>query len=250
MARGRKSAAERRRMELEGSVEMCSQPEPVLSEPLRAASGGSALPLADYARQALEEMIVTLELKPGSTWSEVELSDRLGVGRTPVREALKRLELSNLVEIIPRSGVRVTEIDLIEYMRMLEMRRELERLIAVSAARRALDAERVRFVELANLFEAMEGIGGIEFLRHHYSAKRYLADCARNAFVARAIEPCYAMSRRFFYVYELTPHSVGVAGRHHAAIFRAAAGRDETAAARASDTLMDYVDQLARLAVR
>lgn len=249
MARGRKSAAVRRQLaHEEPSATGESAPVHVAETFIPEVRG--SLQLAEKARQALEEEIVTLQLKPGSTWSEVELSEMLGVGRTPVREALKRLEQSRLVEIIPRSGIRITEIDLIEYMRMLEMRRALERLIAVSAARRALDAERLRFEELAEQFEAMEGIGGIEFLRHHYSAKRYFAECARNAFVEQAIEPCYAMSRRFFYVYQLTPRSVGIAGGHHAAIFRAAAQRDEAAAAGASDVLMDYVEELARQAAR
>ena len=71
---------------------------------------------ADEARQKLEEMIVTLELKPGTVWSETELSERLKIGRTPVREALKRLEAEYLVEIVPRSGAKVTDIDVMQQL--------------------------------------------------------------------------------------------------------------------------------------
>ncbi len=67
-----------------------------------------------------------LELEPGSTWSEIELSERLGLGRTPVREALKKLEDEHLVTVVPRQGARITEIDIVQQLLMLEMRRELE----------------------------------------------------------------------------------------------------------------------------
>ena len=69
--------------------------------------------LSDQARTRLEEMIVSLELPPGSVWSEAELSAQLGIGRTPVREALQRLENEHLVTILPRHGVQVTEINVI-----------------------------------------------------------------------------------------------------------------------------------------
>ena len=68
-----------------------------------------------------------------------------------MREALKRLEIEHLVEIIPRNGARITEIDVMQQLLILEMRRELERLIATSAARRAEDGERKKCIEIANL---------------------------------------------------------------------------------------------------
>ena len=62
--------------------------------------------LADIAHSKLEELIVTLELAPGSLWSEAMLSDRIGIGRTPVREAVQRLAWEQLLTIIRRHGVR------------------------------------------------------------------------------------------------------------------------------------------------
>ena len=79
--------------------------------------------LADQARAQLEELIVQLELPPGSVWSEVQLSERLGIGRTPVREALQRLEGDHLVRILPRLGVQVTEINVTQQLLLLEVRR-------------------------------------------------------------------------------------------------------------------------------
>jgi len=98
-------------------------------------------------------MIVTLQLAPGASVSETELAQSLGIGRTPIREALQRLAREGLVAILPRRGVIVSEINVKKQLRLLEVRRELERLIARSAARRATDDERARLVELADSFE-------------------------------------------------------------------------------------------------
>jgi DNA-binding GntR family transcriptional regulator len=204
---------------------------------------------ADDARLRLEEMIVTLELKPGTVWSEAELSERLNIGRTPVREALKRLEAEHLVEIVPRNGAKITEIDVMQQLLMLEMRRELERLIATSAARRATIEERTRCLEIARHLERMQNIDVMTFLRYHYGAKRFLTQCARNPFVASAIVPCHTMSRRFYYLHHRVMHDVPVAAGHHASVFEAVAIGDEKRAAAASDALMDYAEELTRRTV-
>src|SRR4051794_13307224 len=81
-----------------------------------APSAKSADRLADIAHSKLEELIVTLELSPGSLWSEVMLSERIGIGRTPVREAVQRLAWERLVTIIRRHGIKISEIDVHEQM--------------------------------------------------------------------------------------------------------------------------------------
>src|SRR5438552_17074345 len=70
--------------------------------------------LSEQARARLEEMIVSLELPPGSIWSEAELSARLGIGRTPVREALQRLEADDLVRSVRRHGAQITAVNVVE----------------------------------------------------------------------------------------------------------------------------------------
>src|SRR5579859_7946430 len=85
--------------------------------------------LTDKAYGQIEEMIVTLQLPPGTVLSELVLADRLGIGRTPIREALQRLSRDGIVNILPRRGVLVSEIDLRSQLRLLEVRRELERLM-------------------------------------------------------------------------------------------------------------------------
>jgi DNA-binding GntR family transcriptional regulator len=251
MARGRKSASERRAV-MSAASQVSAHGAPDRPDGIRVVTSAGSRAKSDMAgdaRQRLEELIVTLELKPGTVWSETELSERLSLGRTPVREALKRLEIEHLVEIIPRNGARITEIGVMQQLLMLEMRRELERLIATSAARRAEDRERKKCIEIANHFEGMQDIGAIEYLRYHYEARRFLTECARNPFVASAIVPCHAMSRRFYYLHHRVMHDVPVAAKYHAAIFEAVARGDEKRAAGTSDALMDYVAEITRRTV-
>ncbi|MEY3663911.1 MAG: HTH-type transcriptional repressor RspR [Pseudomonadota bacterium] len=98
--------------------------------------------LTDQAYTLLEEMIVRLQLPPGSAVSEAMLSAQLGIGRTPIREALHRLARDRLVQILPRRGVIVSSIDVVSQLRLLEVRREIDRLSARAAARRSARSSR------------------------------------------------------------------------------------------------------------
>lgn len=202
--------------------------------------------LADQARAQLEELIVQLELPPGSVWSEVQLSERLGIGRTPVREALQRLEGDHLVRILPRLGVQVTEINVTQQLLLLEVRRVLERLVAQNAARRGTPEEREQLLRMADALEAMVDGDVLKFLRYHYEIKRYIAECARNPFAAAAIAPTHAMSRRFYFLHYRRAHDLPVAARHHADVIRAIALGEEARAGAAAESLMDYVEQITR----
>jgi DNA-binding GntR family transcriptional regulator len=196
-------------------------------------------------------MIVSLELAPGSIWSEAELSAKLGIGRTPVREALQRLEVDHLVRILRRHGAQITEINVVEQLLLLELRRELDRTIAVHAARRSTARERAQLLEMAERLEARsaESDDILPYLGEHYELKNLLAQCARNPFVARAVTPCYAMSRRFYYLHHRQARDLAVATQHHANVIRAVAIGDEKKAAAASDKLMDYVEEFTRATV-
>ena len=220
------------------------------SEPMRLEH--SPRPgLAEQARARLEEMIVSLELAPGSIWSEAQLSASLGIGRTPVREALQRLEADHLVRILPRHGAQITEINVVEQLLLLELRRELDRIIARQAARRSTAQERTRLLEMGSRLASRTADDAdiLPYLRDHYELKNVLAECARNPFLARAVMPCYAMSRRFYYLHHRQARDLAVATRHHIDVIRAVANGDEAKAAAASDKLMDYVEDFTRATV-
>jgi DNA-binding GntR family transcriptional regulator len=102
---------------------------------------GEAASLADRAYVAVRQLIVSLELAPGSAIKEPELTARLGIGRTPVREALRRLALERLVEVFPRRGMVVTTVDVRDLARLCEVRTVLEPAAARLAAERATRAD-------------------------------------------------------------------------------------------------------------
>jgi DNA-binding GntR family transcriptional regulator len=121
--------------------------------------------LADKAYYAIRDLIVTLELPPAAVISERELIDRLGIGRTPVREALRRLAQEGLVEVFPRRGMFVSGVDVRDLARISEVREVLEPEAARLAAARATEAERDELRALlaeigtdANLIELDERI--------------------------------------------------------------------------------------------
>ncbi|KWH51870.1 GntR family transcriptional regulator [Burkholderia cepacia] len=209
------------------------------TEPTGQTSGS----LADQAHQQLEELIVTLKLAPGSVWSEVSLAEKLNTGRTPVREAAQRLAAAHLLEIVPRHGIMITVPNIHDQLLVLETRRELERLIAQRAARRALPDERNRMREVAAKLEvAGESRDVLAYLRSLYVANRLMAQLARNRFAAEAITPLHALSRRFYFIHHTDLNDLLKVSLLHAHVARAIADGDEREAGLAADTMMDYVD--------
>jgi DNA-binding GntR family transcriptional regulator len=115
---------------------------------LLAPRSGEPASLADQAYYAIRELIVSLELAPGSPIKEPELTARLGIGRTPVREALRRLALERLVEVYPRRGMFVTTVDVRDLVRLCEVRAVLEPEAARLAAERATRGDLEEIEEL------------------------------------------------------------------------------------------------------
>ena len=209
---------------------------------------GKALPsLSDQAYKALEELLVTAELAPGSVWSEAALSQLTGFGRTPVREALQRLAADHLVVPLRRHGFRITEVQVEEQLLVLEARRELERLVSVLAARRASAAERETHFEVAEqLRHAGCDRDTLLYLRLHFALKRFTASSARNPFVASALSPLHALSRRFFYVHRDRFGDLTEVAGLHADLAQAIGRGDETSAAASCDAMTGYAIEFTR----
>lgn len=203
--------------------------------------------LTDVAYGKLEEIIVTLQIPPGTVLSERTLMQRLKIGRTPTREALQRLAHDGLVVIIPRRGIMVSEINLQKQFRLLEVRRELERLMARLAAERANDDQRKEFAELAkNMIKAAKNADDIEFMRLDQRFNSLIADAAQNEFARRSIGLMGATSRRFWYQHYQRVADLPLAATLHAKVAKAIADRDPKNAADASDRLIDYIEDFAR----
>ena len=220
------------------------------SRPRSSASRGprgAARSLTDEAYAQLEERIVTLQLAPGEAVSEASLSERLGIGRTPIREALQRLAREHLVLVLPQRGYLVSEIDVKRQLRLLEVRREVERLIVRCAARRATREERQEFAQLAaSMYRAAETNDANTFVRGDKRFNDLCLQAARNEFAAGAMSLMHGLSRRFWY---LQAADLPETARLHADTAKAIADADEKAAARALDALLDNIETFTRATV-
>lgn len=203
--------------------------------------------LTDRAYRQIEELIVTLQLPPGLVISETALAGRLGIGRTPVREALHRLAREGLVVIMPRRGIMVSEIDLRAQLRLLEVRRVLERMMAGLAAVRATADERTEFSDLAaRMRAAASDNDDISFMRLDDRFNRLFTDAARNEYARRSLGLMQGLSRRFWYQHYRQVGDMPQAAKLHADVAEAIAARDRQRAEDASDRLVDYIESFAR----
>lgn len=199
---------------------------------------------AKKAYMQLEKMIVSLELEPGAKVSEKGLSERLGIGRTPIREALQRLAAEGTVSIVPRTGIIVSTIDVPEQFHLIEVRRGIERIISARSARLATPEERTQFSELVKLFrkagaESDENL----FILTDRDYNNLVAATSRNKYALRAMQPLQAQTRRFWYLYFKRFGDLSKVCELHARIAEAISNADEKAAEQASDDLLDYVEE-------
>jgi len=175
------------------------------------------------------------------------LSRQLGIGRTPIREALQRLARESLVVILPRRGVMVSEINVRTQLRLLEVRREVERLVARSAARRATPQEREAMSDLARRFLAtVKSNDDRSFMRADREFNELLLAAAKNEFAAGAMRLMQSLSRRFWYQHYKEAADLPETAKLHADIARAIADGDEDRATRASDRLIDEIEKFTR----
>ncbi|HUL67903.1 MAG TPA: GntR family transcriptional regulator [Burkholderiaceae bacterium] len=213
-----------------------------------ARSGEGAL--SDLAYSQLEEMISTLQLAPGQALSEPYLSATLGIGRTPVREALQRLARERLVVIHPRRGIAIADVNVRNQLKLLELRRELERLIARAAARRGSPEERKEMLEIAdNMERAAKKNDDTLFLRFDRRFNVLSTEMARNEFLSDAIQPLQGLSRRFWYMHYKLAADMPLTAKLHADVARAIGEGNEKAAMQASDALIDYIENFTKLTI-
>lgn len=199
---------------------------------------------AQRAYRIIEEMIVSLELPPGTRISEQSLSSRLGIGRTPVREALQRLAYERSVQILPRSGAVVSRIDVDDHFKLIEVRREVERILIGRSARLADAGVRKAFIELRDRFlAAAEGNDETIFVPADSEFNALVARSADNVYAANAMGPIQALTRRFWYLNFREFGDLVEVSRRHADIADAIARNDEPGARAASDRLIDYVEE-------
>jgi DNA-binding GntR family transcriptional regulator len=225
--------------------------------------------LADRAYYAIREWIVTLDLAPGSVVNERELMSRLGLGRTPVREALRDLAREQLVDVFPRRGMFVSGVDVGDIAGLSEVRLVLETEAARRAAERSNDADRevteTLLEELAQgagteigddarareagAFRGLprQGLGSSDaislgeiplasttverrLIDLDQRIHRHVARCAHNPFLEATLEQYYVLALRIWFL-ALDRVALDAAIAEHHAILEAIRDRDPERAA-------------------
>ena len=190
--------------------------------------------LADKAYHEIRRLIVSLELAPGAVIDERELIERLEIGRTPVREALRRLSHEGLVEVYPRRGMFVTGVDVRELARLSEVREVLEPEAARLAAERATDADRE---ELRALLAELEG-GASELMDLDERIHRAVYRAAHNDLLEATLEQYYVLALRIWSIALDRAHELEEAVEAHRALLEAIQAGDGD---RAADTMRAHV---------
>jgi DNA-binding GntR family transcriptional regulator len=190
-----------------------------------------AVSFADRAYYAIRGLIVTLELAPGAVVREPELTARLGIGRTPVREALRRLAQERLVEVFPRRGMFVTKVDVRDLVRLCEVRVALEPEAARLAAERATQAD---LAELRGVLGELDGRRKREpraLIDLDERIHRAIYHASHNPYLAETLEQYYAHALRIWMV-ALARTDIGAAVGGHHAVLEAVVRGDGARAAR------------------
>ena len=198
------------------------------------------LPLRDVVFNTLRRAILTGQLKPGERLMEVHLANKLGVSRTPIREAIRKLELEGLVIMIPRRGAEVARITEKSLKDVLEVRRALDALSVELACDRITEENMKRLLQACQDFEkAAKGKDASVIAKADVALHDIIVEATGNQRLAQLVnnlsEQMYRY--RFVYIKEESKHDMLVA--EHREIYESIASRDKERAARAAKLHID-----------
>ena len=205
-----------------------------------ASDDSAATSLAEKAYVAIRDRLIMLDIRPGDPIDDDELAKALGVGRTPVREALKRLEGDRLVVSYPRRGTFATGMDISDLAHISEVRVQLEPLAARRAAERATRAVQADLEELAAHIEQLDGreVDRTELMRWDLAVHRAIYRAAGNPHLEDVLIRHDNLATRIFCLFLDRLPTVDVHVREHVDLLRAIAAGD---ADRADDLAREHV---------
>lgn len=196
--------------------------------------------LAEQAYDALEAQLVSLRWKPGTAVQESDLAEAVGIGRTPVREAVQKLAAHGLLQVMPRKGLVIAPLQRSELREVIEVRRVLERLLVVKAAERASSDQRQSLVLLATQFSRGE-IALERFMHLDRLLDKLLAEACDNPYMVSALAPLHAHCRRLWYL-QRERLDLSQAAQLHSALAQAVSGADGSGAIRALNGIIAVLE--------
>jgi DNA-binding GntR family transcriptional regulator len=200
--------------------------------------------VAERAYHELRDRIVTLRLAPGTVLREDELMQEMGIGRTPLREAVKRLSLEGLVEVQPRRGTFVSSVDAADIVNITEVRAELEGFAAALAARRMDAGARAAGEALLKEVDELDRPRDQEWLmRFDERIHRFVWEGSGNPHLVDTLERYFTHSLRIWYLVLDRVPGLGHAVHDQVNLLRALLDRD---AVRARSIMSEHVLEFQR----
>jgi DNA-binding GntR family transcriptional regulator len=198
------------------------------------------LPLRDVVFKTLRQGILTGELKPGERLMEIHLAQKLGVSRTPIREAIRKLELEGLVTMIPRRGAEVAQMTEKSLQDVMEVRRALDVLSAELACDRMTEEEKKALCQACQEFEkAVKAENFKKIAEKDVALHNIITEAARNdrliLLVNQLAEQMYRY--RFEYIKDVSQHKLLI--EEHKAIYESIISCNKDAAAKAAKIHID-----------
>jgi DNA-binding GntR family transcriptional regulator len=155
---------------------------------------------ADRAYLQIKEKIITVQMPPGSVIQEAGLIQELGLGRTPIREALKQLQSESLVVVAPRRGMFVSDVAITDLQQIYEVRVELESLCARLAAQRITPEQLSELKSLMAECRRSDQADKELVLSLDRRFHQLMAEAAGNRFLRSEVEKFYNLSLRVWYL--------------------------------------------------
>jgi DNA-binding GntR family transcriptional regulator len=209
-----------------------------------AEAGPSPKLVAERAYFDLRDRIVTLRLAPGTVLREDELMREMGIGRTPLREAVKRLALENLVAVQPRRGTFVTEVEAADIANISEVRAELEAYAAEMAAVRMDDAARAAAEALIEEMDEVTRPHDQEWLmRFDERIHRFTWEATGNPYLIETLERYFTHSLRIWYLVLDRVPGLGHSVHDQTHLIEALLARD---GARAREIMREHIREFQR----
>jgi DNA-binding GntR family transcriptional regulator len=196
--------------------------------------------LAGQAYDALEAQLVSLRWKPGTAVQEIALAEAVGIGRTPVREAVQKLAAHGLLQVMPRKGLIIAPLQRSELRQVIEARRVLERLLVVKAAERAGPQQRRALaglsVEIADAGDDLE-----HFMELDRALDQEIGQAGANPYLISALAPLHAHCRRLWYL-QRGRLDLPQAALLHSVLAQAISGADGSGAIRALNGIIAVLE--------
>ncbi len=217
-----------------------------IPEPASRAATGAALREQAYAE--IKRRIIACEFRPGEPLNEAQVAALLGIGRTPVHQALHRLEVEGLVSILPRKGVLVSPLSLNEVLDMIEVRATNEVLCATLACERAHESDLKAMREIVDRSPeliAHRDIAGLATLDLKFHTA--MSAASRNRVLADLLRSLHEKQARFWFLSLSDPQHLENVYQEHLVIIDALERRDVPAV---REAIREHIDEFRKNIIR